>query len=44
MGPDAFMVRCLIFELFENIYKKFFFEKCDVALEWLSTPVAHTVR
>ena len=21
-----------------------FFEKCDVALEWSSTPMAHTVR
>jgi hypothetical protein len=41
MGPDAFTVRCLIFELFENIYKNSFFEKCNVVLEWSSTPVAH---
>ena len=42
VGPDTFMVRCLIFELFEKIYIKMFFEKCDVALEWSNTPVAHT--
>ena len=38
MGPDAFMVRCLIFELLE---KKNVFDECNVALEWSSTPVAH---
>ena len=42
VGPDTFTVQCLIFELFEKIYKKNVFDKCDVALEWSTTQVAQT--